>query len=126
MATGIRACSPSCEPVVHSRVKSVGYQQIQVLPAVEPARPSGLVSTGNRRSSAVGGRSGQVSCRRVNEMQALCKWKQGDDAGMTTAEYAVGTVAACGFGGVLYKVLTSDAVINLLTDILRHALTLNF
>ena len=24
-----------------------------------------------------------------------------DDSGMTTAEYAVGTVAACGFGGVL-------------------------
>jgi hypothetical protein len=38
----------------------------------------------------------------------------------------VGTVAACGFGGVLYKVLTSDAVIKLLTDILRRALTLSF
>jgi hypothetical protein len=38
----------------------------------------------------------------------------------------VGTVAACGFGGVLYKVLTSDAVIKLLTDILRRALTLGF
>jgi hypothetical protein len=30
----------------------------------------------------------------------------GREAGMTTAEYAVGTVAACGFAGVLYKVLT--------------------
>ncbi len=58
-------------------------------------------------------------------MRALCRWKQGDDSGMTTAEYAVGTVAACGFGGVLYKVLTSDAVIKLLTDILRRALTLS-
>jgi len=38
----------------------------------------------------------------------------------------VGTVAACGFGGVLYKVLTSDAVLRLLTDILRRALTLSF
>ena len=44
-------------------------------------------------------------------MRALFLWKKGDDAGMTTAEYAVGTVAACGFGGVLYKVLTSDAVV---------------
>jgi Protein of unknown function (DUF4244) len=50
----------------------------------------------------------------------------GRDAGMTTAEYAVGTVAACGFGGVLYKVLTSDAVVTLLSDILRRALTLSF
>lgn len=50
----------------------------------------------------------------------------GREAGMTTAEYAVGTVAACGFGGVLYKLLTSDAVVKLLTDIIRRALTLSF
>ena len=48
------------------------------------------------------------------------------DAGMTTAEYAVGTVAACGFGGILYKVLTSDEVSRLLKDILKRALTLSF
>jgi hypothetical protein len=59
-------------------------------------------------------------------MRALFLRMKGDDAGMTTAEYAVGTVAACGFGGVLYKVLTSDAVLKLLTDILRRALTLSF
>ena len=34
------------------------------------------------------------------------------EAGMTTAEYAVGTVAACGFAGVLYKVITSDVVLS--------------
>jgi Protein of unknown function (DUF4244) len=50
----------------------------------------------------------------------------GRDAGMTTAEYAVGTVAACGFGGVLFKLLTSDVVVKLLSDILRRALTLSF
>ena len=50
----------------------------------------------------------------------------GRDVGMTTAEYAVGTVAACGFGGVLYKVLTRDAVLRLLSDILRRALTVSF
>jgi hypothetical protein len=44
-----------------------------------------------------------------------------DDRGMTTAEYAVGTVAACGFAGVLYKLLTSDVVVSLLTEILRRA-----
>jgi hypothetical protein len=27
--------------------------------------------------------------------------------GMTTAEYAVGTVSACSFAGILYKILTS-------------------
>jgi len=45
---------------------------------------------------------------------------------MTTAEYAVGTVAACGFAGVLFKVVTSDSVVRLLSDIVRRALTLSF
>lgn len=48
------------------------------------------------------------------------------DGGMTTAEYAVGTVAACGFGGVLYKLLTSDSVVKLLKDIIERALTVAF
>jgi Protein of unknown function (DUF4244) len=43
------------------------------------------------------------------------------ERGMTTAEYAVGTVAACGFGGVLYKLLTSETVTGLLTDLVRRA-----
>ncbi|MCA1712862.1 MAG: DUF4244 domain-containing protein [Actinobacteria bacterium] len=45
----------------------------------------------------------------------------GGDAGMTTAEYAVGTVAACGFGGVLYKVITSPEVLGLLRDVISRA-----
>ena len=48
------------------------------------------------------------------------------DAGMTTAEYAVGTVAACGFGGILYKLLTSDTVRAMLKDIIERALSLGF
>lgn len=46
-----------------------------------------------------------------------------DEGGMTTAEYAVGTVAACGFAGVLYKLLTSDGVRGMLKDILERALS---
>lgn len=30
------------------------------------------------------------------------------EQGMTTAEYAVGTVSACGFAGLLYRLLTSS------------------
>jgi hypothetical protein len=44
-----------------------------------------------------------------------------NEAGMTTAEYAVGTIATCGMGGLLYKVLTSDTVMQLLTDLVRAA-----
>jgi Protein of unknown function (DUF4244) len=32
------------------------------------------------------------------------------------------TVAACGFGGILATLLKSDAVMNLLTDLLKSAL----
>lgn len=46
------------------------------------------------------------------------------DDGMTTAEYAVGTVAACGFGAVLFKVLTSDGVAKLLADLIKRALSI--
>jgi hypothetical protein len=44
------------------------------------------------------------------------------DAGMTTVEYAVGTLAAVAFAGVLLKVLTSDAVQAALTAIVQRAL----
>ena len=48
--------------------------------------------------------------------------RRGSDAGMTTAEYAVGTVAACGFGGVLYKILTSTPIVSLVQSVVEHAL----
>jgi hypothetical protein len=44
------------------------------------------------------------------------------DAGMSTAEYAVGTVAAVGFAGLLFKVVTSDTVQAALTSIIEKAL----
>lgn len=44
------------------------------------------------------------------------------DAGMTSAEYAIGTVAACGFGGVLYKVVTSGVIKDLLSGLFEKAL----
>jgi hypothetical protein len=44
-----------------------------------------------------------------------------DDAGMATAEYAVATVAACGFGGVLYKLLSSETVLQLLVELIKKA-----
>lgn len=48
------------------------------------------------------------------------------DAGMTTAEYAVGTVAACGFSGVLYKLVTSDFILELLKGVIGKAFKLAF
>ncbi|GAA2817159.1 hypothetical protein GCM10010441_47180 [Kitasatospora paracochleata] len=44
------------------------------------------------------------------------------DAGMTTAEYAIGTVAACAFAAVLYRVVTSGTVSGALSELLDRAL----
>jgi RsiW-degrading membrane proteinase PrsW (M82 family) len=48
--------------------------------------------------------------------------RQTGDAGMSTAEYAVGTVAAVAFAVVLYKIVRSDAVSATLSSIVRSAL----
>jgi hypothetical protein len=44
------------------------------------------------------------------------------EAGMTTAEYAVGTVAAVAFAAVLYKIVRSSAVQSALSSIIQSAL----
>ncbi len=44
-----------------------------------------------------------------------------EDDGMSTAEYAVGTVAAAGLGGVLIKLLTSPEVRDLIWNVLSNA-----
>ncbi|HKD97005.1 MAG TPA: DUF4244 domain-containing protein [Micromonosporaceae bacterium] len=46
----------------------------------------------------------------------------GRDAGMSTAEYAVGTLAAVALAGVLLKVVTSHAVQSALSSLISRAL----
>ncbi|GAA1154368.1 hypothetical protein GCM10009654_07400 [Streptomyces hebeiensis] len=48
------------------------------------------------------------------------------DAGMSTAEYAVGTIAACALAGVLYKVATSGPVAAALESLIGKALSAQF
>lgn len=55
-------------------------------------------------------------------MSWLRRRLRGED-GMTTAEYAVGTVAACAFAAVLYKVVTSGTILSALSGIIRSALS---
>ena len=44
-----------------------------------------------------------------------------EEEGLSTAEYAVGTVAAAGLGGVLIKLLTSPEVRDLIWNVLSNA-----
>jgi hypothetical protein len=45
-----------------------------------------------------------------------------DERGMTTAEYAVGTVASCGFAGVLIKLLSQPWVGDLLKNVFESTI----
>lgn len=57
------------------------------------------------------------SCLRVRLMRLVA----GKEA-MSTAEYAIGTIAAAAFGAVLYGVVTGDSIVDALTKIIDKAL----
>ena len=46
-----------------------------------------------------------------------------DESGMSTVEYAIGTIAAAAFGAILYSVVTGDSIVGALTNIISRALT---
>jgi len=48
-----------------------------------------------------------------------------DDDGMSTVEYAIGTIAAAAFGAILYTVVTGDSIVSALTNIINRALNTN-
>ena len=48
-----------------------------------------------------------------------------DESGMSTVEYAIGTVAAAAFGAILYTVVTGDSIVSALTNLISRALTTN-
>lgn len=65
-----------------------------------------------------------VGWRRPRGPRALRRLR-GDD-GMSTAEYAVGTLAAVAFGSVLFKVVTGDSVAAALAAVITKALNGTF
>ena len=46
-----------------------------------------------------------------------------DDSGAATAEYAIATMAAVAFAGLLVVIMRSDEVRGILTDLVRRALS---
>ena len=45
-----------------------------------------------------------------------------DESGMSTVEYAIGTIAAAAFGAILYSVVTGHSIVSALTNIIGRAL----
>lgn len=80
----------------------------------------------SRRSYAALRRSVATASRRARELsvQWAVQARTRADAGMSTAEYAVGTIAACGFAALLWKVVTSAEVRSMLAALIQKALKL--
>jgi hypothetical protein len=96
-----------------------------------PSVPPGTVPPGAVPLAGTGSRAGGADACPAGPGAATCDTDQREpallaprraDAGMTTAEYAVGTVAACGFAAVLFRIVRSQAVLNVLTDVITRAL----
>jgi len=64
----------------------------------------------------------RTAVRRHRGLIARAARRYGPEAGTTTAEYAIGTLAACGFAALLYKIVTSGSVASLLSGIIHKAL----
>jgi hypothetical protein len=61
----------------------------------------------------------------IREIKARAVVLLVDDAGMSTVEYAIGTIAAAAFGAILYTVVTGDSIVTALTNIINRALNTN-
>ena len=61
--------------------------------------------------------------RLINPLRARwARLRQARESGMATAEYAIATVAAAGFAGLLIVILKSDEVRQTLLGIIQSAL----
>jgi hypothetical protein len=62
---------------------------------------------------------------KIQAMRARMTLVVMDEAGMSTVEYAIGTIAAAAFGAILYTVVTGDSIVGALTNIISRALNTN-
>ena len=62
---------------------------------------------------------------KVRALQARLTLLAVDEDGMSTVEYAIGTIAAAAFGAILYTVITGDSIVSALTNIINRALNTN-
>ncbi len=61
----------------------------------------------------------------VRRVQARLMTLAAGEEGMSTVEYAIGTIAAAAFGAILYTVVTGDSIVGALTNIISRALNTN-
>lgn len=80
-----------------------------------------MTQLANRRRSGKDRRRGTDLAR-----EWLQRLHRAPDDGMTTAEYAIGTVAAAALAAILYTVVTGESIVSGLTTLIQRALTVAF
>lgn len=84
--------------------------------ATPPSAPDGDATAPTSADAPPAGPDDTVSDTRLGALRG--------DAGMATAEYAIATLAACGFAGLLVTILRGNEVRGLLLGIVQRALSL--
>lgn len=114
-------------PEGRTRSEARPERRTGVQPDVEPVART----CGRSRVGRVGRSCRWVGTRCTRWSDAARRWlgprgrlAMAGDAGMATAEYAIATIAAAGFAGLLVVVLRSDEVRELLTGLVRTALSM--
>lgn len=109
----------------HHRHTFAGTSALAARPAPTGRSAGGPQSIGRARDSTLPAnvvemRPGAGTSRRRRRSVRL----MGSEAGMATAEYAIATLAAVGFAGLLVFILRSDEVRGFLLNLIRTALAL--
>lgn len=96
------------------------------------AAPAPVVKLDDHENAAPQPLTGSSKGRTPRQVGRVNRWAnvrrtrlaQHAEAGLATAEYAIATVAAAGFAGLLYALLRSNEVRGMLTSIVQNALTI--
>jgi hypothetical protein len=104
----LRACPDAVD--VRASARSTGAPEAAHGPG--PSDRSRLLRRARRRLAAV--------------LRAAAARLTAEDRGMSTVEYAIGTLAAAAFAAVLYTVISGDSIVTALTQLVQRALSVTF
>ncbi|GAA3662060.1 hypothetical protein GCM10022224_027190 [Nonomuraea antimicrobica] len=113
-------------PIAAKPMTTASTPPSPVLSTPAPATPS-TTSTGRSTSTPTLSPTPKRQKQQIrNPWLRADKWLHyaavNKERGMSTAEYAVGTIAACAFAALLFKVVSSPEVQEMLTSLINRAL----
>lgn len=97
---------------------------VNPLPDGVQATPDGVNPTAVASPAAGPAAGSRCLARGYRGRRVAHQGGRAPDLGMATAEYAIATLAACGFAGMLLALMRSDEVRTLLSGVIRRALSL--